>query len=381
MKLKPCMALISLLILLFLPYAAVAGSTGEGTVKIIDKNGTEQPSQINVTSRTSNSSNVVLDNSSSGNWEESVKGVQTAIEGSFQGVGNWVVSQLMSGSVNLYESNANESSVVQNGGAVEDVSSKTLTYQIGYQMIDPFAPDFCKQVLLVTGGFYICEIFFVILGSFFVARYALEHPESYIEFISSFTGEERRPYTNKNIATTTRVAVAYWAIVLLFVFVVTGTRNLLVATMTGNEITVPMVYANDFFTQLISAAASFVSSFQIKMALYGIYVLISLIFVIGGITDFYLMIGLNKKAYILNKIGAWVYIICNAADLIIVGCVAAGVSIYKLTGDPSYVSVGIVFAALVNLVILASIIVYSIIAGKNIIIRGLSSTFLPKGGM
>lgn len=387
MRIKPCVALIFLLLLLFLPYAAVAGSTGEGTVKIIDKNGTEQPSQINITSSTkstSNSSNVVIDNSSSsGNWEESVKGVQTAIEGSFQGIGTWVVSQFMSGSVDLYASNVNESAdqFIQNGSAIEDIGKKTLTYQISYKIIDPFAPYFGKQILLVTGGFYICEVFLAIIGSFLVMLFALNYPEAYVDIIASFTGEER-PYTRKNTIITMIVAMSYWVAALLLIFVVTGTRNLLVATMVGHEVTVPMVYVNDFITQILTASSSYVSAFQTKMALFGIYVIAALIFITGGITLFYLVLGSYKRALILNKVVWGTYILCNIADLIIVGCIAAGTGIYQLTGDPSYVTVGVVCAALINFVILAAMILYAIIAGKYIIIQRMySGLFLPRGGM
>lgn len=385
MQIKPCMALISLLLLLLLPYAAIASSgTGEGTVKIIGVDGKVKPDQIESSdeNKSSNSNTGSSDDSKQGYWEDGIKGVQTAIENSAKGIGNWIISQLMQGSVDIYEADVSKSTeqLVKEGKAVEDVDAKTITYQINYKMIDPFAPTFTKQVLLVTGGFYICEIFLVMIGSLLVLMFAINHPEAYIDFMASFTGEER-PYTYKTTVLTSIVAMSYWVGVLLLVFVVTGTRNLLVVTMVGHAVTLPMMYVNDFPTQLLTASSAYLSAFQTAMAELGIYVIAALTFVVGGITDVYLMLGSYKKAVILNRIVWGTYIICNLVDLFIVGLIAAGTGTYQLTGNPVFVTAGVVSAALINFVILAAMIIYAIIAGKQIIIQRIHSNRFLSGGM
>lgn len=400
MNTKPSMALLTLLLLLFLPYTVLA--SGTGTVKIIGADGTvrpniiETPANSSKDNQSSNTISIVQNESSNSNsgsdpddglWEKGIKGVKSAVSDSLQGFTYWAIDQLMLGSINIYEADADITNgkleTDENGDSkvIEDVSARTVTYQMNTKIINPFAPSYALKALLVTGGFYICEIFLVIIGSIILLMFYIDHPEQYVDFIASFTGEEK-PYTMTTMTVASVGAMSYWIIALTIIFIITGCRNLLIYTMTGHAITLPMMYSDDFATYLLTAVSLYSSSFQTAMAEYGIYMIVSLTFVTGGITGILLMFGAYKKAVSLNIIVWGSYSLCNIVDLIITGSIAAGIGTYQLTGNPIFVTVGIVFAACVNFVILAVVIIYAIFAGKQILIQRIyNNNMLPGGGM
>jgi hypothetical protein len=126
-----------------------------------------------------------------------LKSLRATFKGALDDFTYGILNQLMEGSVNIFEAEAE---------TTETGETETLSYSINAKQIDPYEPGFVRKVQLPTGGFYIVGIFFTILGSGLMRLIYEKYPVQFSEFRMSLTGEEK-PYNNDMIVTASCLAL------------------------------------------------------------------------------------------------------------------------------------------------------------------------------
>lgn len=285
-----------------------------------------------------------------------LKSLRATFKGALDDFTYGILNQLMEGSVNIFEAEAE---------TTETGETETLSYSINAKQIDPYEPGFVRKVQLPTGGFYIVGIFFTILGSGLMRLIYEKYPVQFSEFRMSLTGEEK-PYNNDMIVTASCMAMVIWIAYIILVKSIVGFRNLVVSTASSTGIVLPDTYATNLPTFLLTGIASYSSAFQSATGEYGIYTFTALMFVAGIISEFLLIMGASGAFWKFNIVYWGVFTIFCFIDIFIVSAVSVGVSLYMGSGNPIFVTVGLVISCLGIIFLLIYVAVYAYRKGRKI---------------
>lgn len=356
-KLCACFALI--LILLLFPVTVLAGDGyGEKNVKIIGPDGDDR-SDGNIDRTKDDTPHSSIDNKINEDNDEKatkkvtkedeeglLKSLRATFKGALDDFVKGVIHQMMAGSVTIFEAEAEVN---------ESENTESISYTLNTDPIDPFAPTFVRKIQLPTGGFYIVGIIFTILGSGLIRLIYEKYPVQFSEFREALTGEEK-PYNNESIVTASVIAMVLWVAYIILVKVIVGFRNLIIDSAGSTGVVIPDTYASNMPTFMLTALASYSTAFQSATGEYGIYVFNSLLFIAGLVSEFLLLLGASGTFWKFNIIYWGIFAIFCIIDIIIVGAISIGVSLYLMEGNPIYVTVGLVFSC-VGIIILGLLVV------------------------
>jgi hypothetical protein len=181
----------------------------------------------------------------------------------------------------------------------------------------------------------------------------------------SLTGEEK-PYNNDMIVTASCMAMVIWIAYIILVESIVGFRNLVVSTASSTGIILPETYATNLPTFMLTGIASYSSAFQSATGEYGIYTFTALMFVAGIISEFLLIMGASGAFWKFNIIYWGVFTIFCFIDIFIVSAISVGVSLYIGSGNPIFVTVGLVISCLGIIFLLIYVAVYAYRKGRKI---------------
>jgi hypothetical protein len=275
----------------------------------------------------------------------SIKALQTGMEKSYVGYTNTMIDQMYEGSVAMYATDIETDS---NGGVYYTASVKEL---------NPFDHPVVVPMLLISGVFLILTTIIVILLSAVIAGAQTYRPESYGDWKYTASGVYV-PYNPIRVHKVcvwaiTRPAKAFIAFVVIILL-----RNYFVASMLQASTGVLSTATDNIYIRAITGLAMFVSSFQTQVGEYGVYIFGSFIFIMYIITDFVILCDATDAAKRIELVAWGAFGVFCVCDLIRIGCVGFGIITSQWLGSPIFVSVGLVFGALVNCAFTSAVLVF-----------------------
>jgi len=247
--------------------------------------------------------------------------------------------------------------------------SKSLTYSLYAEQINPFNAPFVQSILAITGAlYYICWLIAIWLC---LAIFALQQlaPRTFTQVREAMTGEEG--YFDifsmfETFAMWGGYPIACFIIVSLLIFL----RNLIVSAMTTKIIDTIGVSSTSLPTYFILCTGYYFNIIQKIIAEYGAYLIISLIFIIGIILGFMTMFYSFKVAIRTGFFIGVLFGLLLLVDVITVFCIWFAVSMISFTGNQGFAIAGIFSAFLIDALILLSPVLFIFLkfnSGKKLI--------------
>jgi hypothetical protein len=346
------MRLIILSIFLFLALSGVAYAYGEQNVKLIHTDGMIE--KIMPTYQKNNSDNQPVANHSQINTNITQTSLATVKTGTDM-VTNGVSSGLMSVMFTVCDNVMNSAFSIS--GATATNNSKTLTYSLYAEEMNPFKAPFVQSILLITGAlYYICWLIaiWVSLAIFGIQQLA---PRTFTKIREAITGEEG--YFDIFSMFETFCMWGGWPIgsfiiVSMFIFF----RNLIVSAMTTNIIDNIGTSSSSLPTYFILCVGYYFNIIQKFIAEYGAYLIVSMLFVIGVILGFTTLFYSFKIAIRMAFFIAVLFGLLLSVDIITVFCIWFGVSMIVYTGNQGFSIAAILTAGTLDALILLSPVLF-----------------------
>jgi len=354
--------LLILFILLMMPFTAMAGT---GSVRVIHINDDGSKTDVTDENHEKGDSKDEDGGSSQKNTQDtikvdptedrnnSIKALQTAMEKSYMGYTNTMIDDLFEGSVSIYATD------------IETDTNGVVSYTATAKELNPFKHPIVVPALLISGVFLLLSTIIVILGSMLLAGFQEHKPEVYGDWKRSASGAYA-PYNPNRVHTTcmwaiTRPAKAIVAFVLIILL-----RNYLITSMLQTSSGVLSSATDNIFIRAITGIAMFLSAFQTQVGEYGVYAFGALIFVMYIITDFVVLFNAPDTAKNIELVAWGAFGVFCLCDLIRICCTSFGVITSQWLGSQIYVTVGIVFGAILNIVFVTVLLVYAVLKGKKV---------------
>lgn len=361
---KRQLIILSIFLLLFLPLA-----TASGTMKVIDKNGSDvttdrltnesreatQESGQNVTYKQNNTNN--------DNDESSLKAVQTAFENALNGFTHGIIDCLFEGAAESFESDVDDGAlIVFDTGATEDENG--ITYNIQVRNINPFDHPIVIPSMVISFCFLILVTVMTVLISILITAFESKDPEKYGEWKRTLSGSYE-PYNSKRVH-----ATCMWAIVrpvkgFILFLIILYCRYLLISTMAQNTIGVPVVNTDNIVLQALTGISIFVGAFQTEAGEYGIYIFATLFFIIYILTDFLHIAKQPETAKKVEKITWAAFLLFCFCDILNMLFTSFGVTTSQWRGNSIFVTIGIIAGASINTILLTVLTIYVIFSSKK----------------
>lgn len=364
---------IILSIFLFLAFSGVAYAYGEQNVKLIHTDGTIE--KIMPTYQKNNSDNQPVANYSKFYTnvtqpqvtQPSVENVKTGTDMVTNGVSSGLISVMFTLCDNILASAFNMSSAgVQNTATNK---SKTLTYSLYAEEINPFKAPFVQSILLITGAlYYICWLIAIWLS---LAIFGIQQlaPRTFTKIKEAVTGEEGYFDIFSMFETYFMwggYPIGSFIVVSMFFFF----RNLIVSSMTTDIINNIGTSSSSLPTYFILCVGYYFNIIQKIIAEYGAYLIVSMLFVIGVILGFTTLFYSFKVAVRIAFFISVLFGLLLLVDIITVFCIWFGVSMITYTGNQGFSIAAIVTAGILDALILLSPVLFIFLkfsSGKKII--------------
>jgi hypothetical protein len=270
----------------------------------------------------------------------------------------WIPDTLYNGGLELSSVKVDEETVT---------GSNKPKYTVYNTKIDPFAPHHVKSYLIITGALHlaIC-IIFAFLGSIMYNATQV-NPKKMSKIRAGFSGEES--YFD---------IVSYIILVcgVFFSPIFDGSgilcsaylRNLIVSFMTTRMVDVIGTTAMSLPTEFLVNLSWYCTKFSEMCGEYAVYLMASLIFIKAWFMGIIFLYGSLKQAALLQATVMIGFFMVLIMDILTMFFVSSGVELGVYRDNPSCMLAGMVFAAVVDLLILVmllgipSICIYSRIA-------------------
>ena len=329
-------SLIIIFLILILPFTAMA-ATGEDTVKIIDSDGMGIKTGIEKSenfSSTSNQTETQL--SSSQATDSSLEAGELMIVNAGKEFAFWIPDMLLEGSYEL-------SSV----GMKENLSdSESSQYSLYSTNLDPFNKPFVEDILHKTQRiYYLCAIIFICLAYWaFVTQYTT--PGIFAKIQEGIAGEESF-FDFKAMITSWGMAIALPYIMYYGSKGILYLRNVIVMNMTATMIESINVSSESWINYFLSNLGKYINEFQKLVGEYGVYLIVSLIFVYSAVIvllSIFVSLSTAVKVFCVVSIYLLIFVII---DILTLFFITFGVQL-----GAGYTLVGIVFAVICGLLLL-----------------------------
>ena len=363
---KTCV-IFALFILLSLPYSVSARDLTDGSlVKVIGIDGTVQQGRTEVNNHsivpsdiTNSVQSTVLSNSTINkeNGVDPIKAMQTSVENALYGVMYGVADEFVKGSFTILGTEAN----ITEGA---DGRSRTINYSIHMRDIEPFGPPYVVKTLLISGGFYLGIIFLIIIGSRLILIFSINMPEEYDRYRMVLTGEYK-PYTRNTARFACYAAMSDPVISFFIIILITLIHNIFISGLSADSIGLMNEASDSLPTWVLTGISLYATAFQTVIGEFGIWIIVSLVFVRGIISNLLLMVGAIKLSAYLNVVVWGTFLLFNLMDVINVLAFSAGLASSVYTGFSIFVLIGTLAGGFINLFILAIIAIFALCVIKN----------------
>ncbi len=355
---RRCAVFALFLFLLFSCVSSATQNTDGDNAKVIGADGTVQNGRVEVvhtsTQSAGNNSSSVSTANVGQDYTNGIQAVQTAFQNGLNGFSEEFIHQLMVGSVAIFEAKT------------ANTSTGTVTFRVNSKVIEPLSPPFVLQTLLPTVGFAILIVFLVFGGSYLMLLAQEVIPEQFSDFREAFTGEEK-PYSANIMTTACVLAILYPIVIITYIFLITGGRNLIVFAISPHEVTLPDMVSNSIPTELLTGLSAYSNSLQTAFCEYGIYAIVAIAAVVWIITCVLGMLGAIRALVFLNVVTWGSYLLFNCGDIINTVAVSFGIGTYSFTGNPIFLTVGILAGGFLNYAIFVLLVIYAIFRGRKAI--------------
>jgi len=325
-------SLIIIFLLLLLPFTALA-ATGDNNIKVIGADGKIVAGSIEKSENSSSnkSTEPSLKVTDSGMDAGELMIVNAGKEFAF-----WIPDMLLEGSYEL-------SSV----GMQENLSdSKTSQYSLYSTNLDPFNKPFVENILKKTQRiYYACAVVFICLAYWaYVTQYTA--PGIFSKIQEGISGEEsffdfKAMVTSWAMAITLPYVMYYGGKALIVL------RNVIVLNMSATMTKAIDVSSESWINYFLSNLGKYINEFQKLMGEYGVYLIISLIFVFSAIIVLLsIFVSLSAAVKVFCVVSAYL-IIFVLIDIITLFLITFGIQL-----GAGYTLVGIVFAVIIGLLLL-----------------------------
>lgn len=248
-------------------------------------------------------------------------------------------------------------------------NSKTLTYSLYSEEINPFKAPFVQSMLLITGAlYYICWIIavFLSLGIFGLQQMS---PRFFSDIRESITGEEGYYDVFRMFETFGMwggYPIGSFIVISMLIFL----RNLIVASMTTQIIDSIGASSQSLPTYFILTIGYYFNIIQKVIAEYGAYLIVCMVFVIGLILGFATLFYSFKLAVRTAFFIALLFGLLLMVDIVTIFCIWFAVSMIAYTGNQGFAIAGVLSAFVVDALILLSPIIFlyfKLSSGKKLI--------------
>ena len=331
--------LIIIFLLLLLPFTAMA-ETGENNVKVIGVDGKKVAGGIEKSENFSGpdkSSDIETESSSSLKVTDSgLEAGELMIVNAGKEFAFWIPDMLLEGSYEL-------SSV----GMKENLSdSKTSQYSLYSTNFDPFKKPFVEKILHKTQRiYYACAVIFICLAYWaFVTQYTT--PSVFAKIQEGIAGEEsffdfKAMVTSWGMAITLPYILSYGGKAIIYL------RNVFVLNMTATMVQSIVVSSESWINYFLGNLGKYINEFQKMMGEYGVYLIISLIFVFSAVIvllSIFVSLSAAVKVFCIVSVYLLIFVII---DILTLFFITFGIQL-----GAGYTLIGIVFAVIAGLILL-----------------------------
>ncbi len=330
--------LIIVFLLLLLPFTAMA-ETGETNVKVIGTDGNEVAGSVEKSenfSESNTSSDIETESSSLKVTDSGLEAGELMIVNAGKEIFFWIPDMLLQGSYEL-------SSVEMKENLSDSGSSQYSLYSTSF---DPFKKPFVENILGKTQTiYYLCAFIFICLAYWaFVTQYTT--PSLFAKIQEGIAGEESF-FDFKSMITSWCMAITlpyvmyygFKAIILL--------RNMIVLNMTETMVKSIDVSSESWINYFLSNLGKYINEFQKLMGEYGVYLIISLLFVFSAIIVLLsIIVSLSAAVKVFCVVSGYLLIFVMI-DILTLFFITFGIQL-----GAGYTLVGIVLAVVVGLILL-----------------------------
>lgn len=324
-------SLIIIFLLLLLPFTVMA-DTGENNVSIIGTDGKEVASGIEKSENISSTS-TIDDSTSSEITDSGLEAGELMIVNAGKEFAFWIPDMLLEGSYEL-------SSVGMKENLSDTGSSQYSLYSTN---LDPFNKPFVEKILHKTQRIYnLCAFIFICLAYWaFVTQYTT--PKIFAKIQEGIAGEES--------FFDFKAMVTVWGAAILLPYIITyGSkaviyiRNIIVSGMTVTMTKSIDVSSESWINYFISNLGKYINEFEKLVGEYGVYLIISLIFVFSAVIvllSIFVSLSTAVKVFCVVSLYLIIFVII---DILTLFFITFGIQL-----GAGYTLVGIVFAVVVGL--------------------------------
>lgn len=342
-------SLIIIFLLLLLPFTALA-DTGENGVKVIGTDGKEIKTSIE------KSENFSSPDNQTDTEQSSLKGDDSGLEAGELMIVNagkefafWIPDMLLEGSYEL-------SSVGMKENLSDTGSSQYSLYSTN---LDPFNKPFVEDILHKTQRIYnLCAIIFICLAYWaFVTQYTT--PILFSKIQEGIAGEES--------FFDFKAMVTVWGMVISLPYIITyGSkgilyiRNVVVLNMTATMTKSIDVSSESWINYFLSNLGKYINEFEKLAGEYGVYLIISLIFVFSAVIvliAIFVSLSAAVKVFCVVSIYLIIFVII---DILTLFFITFGIQL-----GAGYTLIGIVFAVVVGLGLLVVPTIWLFFKGRS----------------
>ena len=330
------LSLIILFLILLLPFTAMAG-TGENGVKVIGTDGKEVPTSIEKSENFS-SEETINDSTalSSQNTDSGLEAGELMIVNAGKEFAFWIPDMLLQGSYELASVDMKEN--------LSDTGSSQ--YSLYSTNLDPFNKPFVESILHKTQRiYYFCAIIFICLAYWaFVTQYTT--PNLFSKIQEGIAGEEsffdfKAMVTSWGMAITLPYIMYYGSKGILYI------RNVIVLNMTATMTNSINVSSDSWINYFISNLGKYINEFQKLAGEYGVYLIISLIFVFSAVIvllSIIVSLSAAVKVFCVVTVYLAIFVIIDILTLFLIT--------FGIQLGAGYTLVGIVLAVIIGFLLL-----------------------------
>lgn len=349
------LALLTIFLILLLPFCASASSTALDNVKVIDQNGTVVKGAIIKTTHSSNSSSSEASSSNSSlsslstttelpnTW---MNASQTVIEKSGKNLFFWVGDSFLKGGFELSSVGVKEENITK---------AQTPKYTLYSKTIDPFKVPIVWTFILLCLVFHVAVvIFFIFIG---IALYNLQQfsPKEVSKIRAGFSGEESYFDIKEYLIMCGTVLISPLIDAFGIWFTILN-RNAIVSFLTTKTADVLGAASDNLPTYLLVNIAWYANNLEKVFGEYTIYLMVSFIIIKSWIMAAILIFGSLKQAAIFHFSIMIGFILVVLMDIFTLGFVSFGINLSVRWSNWGYTLAGMVTAALFNFLILLGIL-------------------------